>query len=92
MLRDEGVSLGPQRGRQHPPCPVAGDLGQRIIHSFRLTKGDDVCTLLHGVSFLLEVLAGLDTRHDTPPSQTPSPISRHSSRDGNRDRSQKKLS
>ena len=37
MLRDEGVSLGPQRGRQHPPCPVAGDLGQWIIHSFRLT-------------------------------------------------------
>jgi hypothetical protein len=32
-----------------------------------------------GVSFLLEVLAGLITRHDTPPSQTPSPISRHSS-------------
>ena len=32
-----------------------------------------------GVSFLLEVLAGFDTRHDTPPSQTPSPISRHSS-------------
>ena len=26
-----------------------------------------------GVSFLLEVLAGFDTRHDTPPSQTPSP-------------------
>lgn len=34
-----------------------------------------------GVSFLLEVLAGLDTRHDTPPSQKPSPISRHSSRE-----------
>ena len=32
-----------------------------------------------GVSFLPEVLAGLITRHDTPPSQTASPISRHSS-------------
>ena len=32
-----------------------------------------------GVSFLLDVLPGLITRHDTPPFQTPSPISRHSS-------------
>ncbi|MCZ0814331.1 hypothetical protein N5A93_19100, partial [Roseovarius sp. EGI FJ00037] len=32
-----------------------------------------------GVSFLLEVLAGLITRHDTPPSQTPSPSFPHSS-------------
>ena len=79
ILRDEGVGLGPQRGSQHSARPVARNLGQRIIHRFRLTKGDDVCSLLHGVSFLLEVLAGFDTSHDTPPSQTPSPISRHSS-------------
>jgi len=79
ILRDEGVGLGPQRGSQHSARPVARDLGQRIIHRFRLTKGDDVCSLLHGVSFLWEVLAGFDTRHDTPPFQTPSPISRHSS-------------
>ena len=32
-----------------------------------------------GVSFLLEVLAGLITRHDTPPSQTPSPSFPHNS-------------
>ena len=75
MLCDEGVGLCPQRGGQHPARPVPGDPGQRVIHRFRLTQGDDVCSLLHGVSFLLEVLAGLITRHDTPPSQTPSPIS-----------------
>jgi hypothetical protein len=54
------------------------DPGQRGLSTFRLTKCDDVCSLLHGVSFLLEVLAGSHTRHDTPPSQTPSPISPHS--------------
>src|SRR6056297_1813021 len=79
MLRDEDVGFGPQCGRQHPARPVTRDLGQRIIHRFRLTQSDDVVIVLHGVSFLLEVLAGLITRHDTPPSQTPSPISRHSS-------------
>lgn len=79
MARNESVSLGPQPSRQNPSHPVTRDLGQRIIHRFRLTQGDDVCIVLHGVSFLLEVLAGLSTRHDTPPSQTPSPISRLSS-------------
>ena len=42
MLRDEGVGLGPQRGRQHPARPVPGDLGQRVINRFRLTQGDDI--------------------------------------------------
>ncbi len=79
ILGNEGVGLRPQRGSQHAARPIAGDLGQRVIDSFRLTKGDDVCSLLHGVSFLLEVLAGLITRHDTPPSQTPSPSFTHSS-------------
>ena len=78
MLRDKGVGFGAERGGQHPARPVPGDLGQRIVNSFRLTQGDDVGIVLHGVSFLLEVLAGFDTRHDTPPSQTPSPISQHS--------------
>jgi hypothetical protein len=67
ILRDEGVGLGSWRGRQHPARPVPGNLGQRIINSFRLTQGDDVCIVLHGVSFLPEILAGCDTRHDTPP-------------------------
>ena len=79
MLRDEGVGFGAERGGQHPARPVTGDLGQRIVNSFRLTQGDDVGIVLHGVSFLLEVLAGFITRHDMPPSQTPSPISQHSS-------------
>ena len=79
MMRDEVVSFGPQRCRQHPPRPVPGDLGQRISHCFRLTQIDNVYIVLHGASFLLEVLAGLITRHDTPPSQAPSPIFSHSS-------------
>src|SRR6056297_702333 len=79
ILCNEGVGLCPQRGSQHAARPIPGNLGQRIIDSFRLTKGDDVCSLLHGVSFLLEVLAGFSTRHDTPPSQTPSPSFPHSS-------------
>ena len=60
-LRDKGVGLGPQRGRQHPARTVSGNLGQRIIHRFRLTQGDDVCIVGHGVSFLLEVVAGFST-------------------------------
>src|SRR5690606_8720537 len=64
---------------QHPARPISGNRGERIIHRFRLTQGDDVGIVRHGVSFLLEVLAGFSTRHDTPTSQTPSPISRHSS-------------
>jgi hypothetical protein len=80
MAPDEGVSFGPERGRQHPARHVARDLGQRVINRFRLTQSDDVCIFRHAVSFLLEVLAGLDTRHDTPPSPTPSPRFTHSLR------------
>jgi hypothetical protein len=79
MLGNEGVSFGPKCSGQHPARPISGNLGQRIVNRFRLTQGDNVGIVLHGVSFLLEVLAGLITRHDTPPSQSPSPISRHSS-------------
>ena len=71
--------FGFQSHSQHAACAITRDGGQRVIDRFRLTKGDDVCNLFHGVSFLLEVLAGLDTRHDTPPSQTPSPSFPHSS-------------
>jgi hypothetical protein len=45
--------------------------GQKLLASRAATT--------QGVSFLLEVLAGFSTRHDTPGSQTPSPLSRHSS-------------
>ena len=79
MLRNEGVGFGAERRRQHPARTVTGDFGQRVIHRCRLTQGDNVGIVLDGASFLLEVLAGLITRHDTPPSQTPSPISQHSS-------------
>lgn len=78
-MLDKGVGLGTERARQHPARPVTGDLGQRVINRFRLMQGDYVGIVLHGVSLLLEVLAGLDTRHDTPPSQTPSPRIPHSS-------------
>ncbi|MEC5414537.1 hypothetical protein, partial [Aurantimonas sp. C2-4-R8] len=42
--------------------------------------------VFHGVSLLREVLAGFSTRHDTPPSQAPSPIFSHSSDVGALDR------
>jgi len=35
------------RGRQHPAGPVTGDPGQRVIHRFRLTQGDDVGIVGH---------------------------------------------
>jgi hypothetical protein len=79
MLRDEGVGFGAECCGQHPARSVTGDLGQRIVNRFRLTQGDDVCIVLHGVSFLLEVLAGFITRHDTPPSQISSPRFTHNS-------------
>jgi len=78
MLCDKGVGFGAERRSQHPAGAVPGNLGQRVNNRFRPTQGDDVGIVRHGVSFLLEVLAGLITRHDTPPFQTPSPISRHS--------------
>jgi len=42
-------------------------------------KRGDRGIVVHGVSLLREILAGFDTRHDTPPSQAPSPIFEHSS-------------
>ena len=41
-------------------------------------KRADRGIVVHGVSLLREVLAGFSTRHDTPPSQAPSPIFSHS--------------
>jgi len=40
-------------------------------------KRGDRGIVVHGVSLLREVLAGLITRHDTPPSQAASPSFRH---------------
>ncbi|WP_217808392.1 hypothetical protein, partial [Palleronia marisminoris] len=44
-----------------------------------LVKRGDRDIVFQGVSLLREVLAGFDTRHDTPPSQAPSPKISHSS-------------
>ena len=43
-------------------------LGQRIVDVIGLTKADNVGTLFHRrIALSGEVLAGLDTRLDTPP-------------------------
>ena len=76
---DEARSFGPERLGQHLARALEGDLGQRIEHRSRLAKRGDRGIVLHDVSLLREVLAGFDTRHDTPPSQSPSPIFGHSS-------------
>ena len=78
-LADKGLDLGFERGGEHPARTFPGDLGQRVLDRSRLTKLDDAGILLHGVSLLLEVLAGFDTRHDTSPSQLASPKFGHSS-------------
>ncbi len=77
---DKGIGLRPQRRRQHPARALPGNLGQRIVHRMRLTERDDLGIFCHGVSLPSEVLTGLITRLDTPPSQTPSPIFEYSSR------------
>jgi hypothetical protein len=78
-LADKGLDLGFERGGEHPARTFPGDLGQRVLDRSRPTKLDDAGILLHGVSLLLEVLAGFDTRHDTSPSQLASPKFGHSS-------------
>jgi hypothetical protein len=78
-LGDEARRLGLERDRQHPVRAFAGDLGQRIDDRSGLVKRGDRGIVFHGVSLLREVLAGFSTRHDTPPSQTTSPIFSHSS-------------
>ena len=72
-LLDENRDLGFHGHCQHAPSPFSGDLGQWILNRFRLPERYDTGIVLHGVSLLLEVLAGLVTRHDTPPSQLTSP-------------------
>ena len=78
-LADESVDLGFECGREHPARTFPRDLGQRVLNRSRLTEPDDAGIFLHGVSLLLEVLAGFNTRHDTPPSQPASPEFDHSS-------------
>ena len=76
---DEARRFCPERRGQHLARALAGDLGQRIEDRSGLVKLGDRGIVLHGVSLLREVLAGFSTRHDTPPSQAPSPIFSYSS-------------
>jgi len=78
-LGDETRSFRFQGSSEHLAGTLAGDLGQRVKDGSGLAERGDRGIFGQGVSFLLEVLAGLDTRHDTPPSQAPSPIFSHSS-------------
>lgn len=75
LPRDEGVGLSSQHAPPHTVSSVKDDLGLRIINLWRPSQGNIVDITLHGVSFLKKALPGLITRHDTPPSQTPSPNS-----------------
>lgn len=50
--------------------PNPGDLGQRVIYRLPLTQGNNVGIVVQGVPFLLAVLAGLITRHNSPLRQT----------------------
>jgi len=77
--RHQRRSRAQPRGRapdvdQQCPSPP-GAPGQWIIHRVRRTTEDDVRNLLRGAPFLPEAPTGLNTRHDTPPSRIPSPVS-----------------
>ena len=75
----EHPDLGLERAREHPARTFTRDLGERVVDGFRLAQPDDAGIFGHGVSLLLEVLAGFSTRHDTPPSHPASPNFGHSS-------------
>ena len=57
-LAEKGLDLGFERGREHPARTFPGDLGERVLDGTRLAQRDDAGIVLHGVSLLLEVLAG----------------------------------
>lgn len=78
-LRDEACRLRLQCRHQHLPRALTRNLGQRVDDGSGLVRRGDRGIFLHGVSLLREVLAGFDTRHDTPPSQATSPIFSNSS-------------
>src|SRR6188472_2969539 len=79
MLRHEGVRLHPHGYGQHPPRSLARDLRQWIIDRIDLAEWDNGSSLLHGVSFLREVLAVFATATIRRLLTLPSPISPHSS-------------
>ena len=55
---EEGLDLGFERGHEHPARTFPGNLGERVLDRTRLAQRDDAGIVLHGVSLLLEVLAG----------------------------------
>ena len=63
--------LSPECRCQHLARALPRDLGQRIEDRSGLVKRGNHGIVFHGVSLLREVLAGFDTRHDTPPSSGP---------------------
>ena len=67
---DKRVGLRGQRLGQDAPRALARERRQRIIDFTALAERQDAGSLGYGVSLPMEVLAGLNTRHDTPPSQT----------------------
>ena len=66
---------------RHQPAAraIAGDLRRWVNDRTSLAEGDDRGIVRHRRIAPLEVLAGFDTSHDTPPSQIPSPGFMHSS-------------
>jgi hypothetical protein len=61
------VGFGFQGFRKHAARALLRKLCQRISNRFRLAKRQDGCIVLHRRIAPCEVLAGFDTRHNTPP-------------------------
>lgn len=58
---------------------MEGEPGRRILDRSRLKHRDDIGVVPEDVSLLLEALASLITRNETPLSQRLSPMSRRGS-------------
>jgi hypothetical protein len=75
---DKTIGLCFQRRCKHALRAFSRNLRQQISNDAGLAQGDDRVIVLHRRIAPQEVLAGSSTRHDTPPSQVPSPIFSHS--------------
>src|SRR5207253_955314 len=53
--------------RQKLPCASTQNIRQWIVDLVGLTKGNNIASLVHGVSLSLRGSGRLDTRLDTPP-------------------------
>ena len=67
---EERLGLRLDRLREQPAGAVAQHRGQGVVDRVGVLKGVNPGIGRHGVSLPREVLAGLITRHDTPPPQT----------------------